>query len=106
MLMTLPPIHAYHPPIHTYIHTSTHSYIYTLPTTGEQQKGKMGSSHPDYLDCLQYLAEFYLHLDRLTDAEPILTECLERRKHALGVQHPDTIHTLDTLANLYNVTGK
>ena len=42
---------------------------------------------------------------RLTDAEPILIECLERRKHALGPQHPDSVHTLDTLANLYDVTG-
>ncbi len=73
---------------------------------GEQQRSKLGSSHPDYLDTLQYLAEFYLQRDRLTDAEPILIECLERRKHTLGAEHPDSIHTLDTLANLYDVTGK
>lgn len=73
---------------------------------GEQEKGKMGPNHPDYLDSLQYLAEFYLDLNRHTYAEPILIECLERRKNVLGPQNPDTIHTLDLLANLYDVLGK
>lgn len=73
--------------------------------SGEQQKAKHGPYHPDYLDTLQYLADYYLQCTRLNDAEPILIECLEGRKFALGAQHMDTVHTMDTLANLYDVTG-
>lgn len=87
--------------------TYTYAYTYIVSLLpGEQQKGKLGAQHPDYLDSLQYLAEFYLDLSRHADAEPILIECLERRKGVLGPEHPDTIHTLDLLANLYDVLGK
>jgi hypothetical protein len=79
-------------------------FVNTPP--GEAQKGRHGSNHPEYLDSLQHLAEFYLSQQRHTDAEPLLVECLERRKHTLGPQHADTIHSIDTLANLYEVLGE
>jgi hypothetical protein len=71
----------------------------------DQQRSERGSNHPDYLYSLQYLADFYNMLNRYADSEPLLVECLERRKNVLGDKNPDTIQSLDTLANLYDVQG-
>ena len=74
--------------------------------TGEQQQEKFGSQNPEYVDSLHYLAEFYLQQKRYSDAEPLLIESLQRRKHALGERHPDTIVSIDTLADLYDTLGR
>jgi len=52
------------------------------------------------------LASFYRSLGRYEEAEPLLIDCLERRKQILGEDHLDTIDTLNNIAVLYESQGR
>ncbi|MEO5948472.1 MAG: CHAT domain-containing tetratricopeptide repeat protein, partial [Chitinophagaceae bacterium] len=57
--------------------------------------------HPDYAQCLNNLAVFYMDRDRYEKAELLCIEAMSIRKKILGEAHPDYAGSLNALANIY-----
>ena len=52
------------------------------------------------------LASLYERQGRYELAEPLCIECLEARKTKLGLDHPDTLGSINNLALLYSRQGR
>jgi len=48
----------------------------------------------------------YVGLGLYAEAEPLLTAVLETRRRVLGLEHPDTLTSMDNLANAYYFQGR
>ena len=53
-----------------------------------------------------YLAATDFHLGRSTEALKLYEECLEIRTRVLGLEHPDTLQSMNELAVTYNNLGR
>jgi len=60
----------------------------------------------DDLTGIMVLAQLYYSQGNYALAEPLYVECLEKRKVKLGVDHPDTLQSMNYLAGLYRAQGK
>ena len=47
------------------------------------------------------LANVYHKQQKYTEAEQLYVECLEKQKSILGIDHPDTLKTMNNLAIVY-----
>ena len=51
-------------------------------------------------------ALLYTVTDRYYDAEKLLIEIIESRRRILGETHPNTLESINTLIELYEIRGK
>jgi len=52
------------------------------------------------------MANVYRYQGKYDLAEPLYVECLEKSKVLLGLDHPDTLTSMNNVANLYSKLGK
>ena len=58
------------------------------------------------LRLMNALGDVYMQQGKYELVEPLLEECLEKRKQKLGDDHPDTLVSINSLAILYKNQGK
>lgn len=66
-----------------------------------KEEAYLPSDHPTMLDLLNHLGTSYFGLDMLTDAQAVLTECLDRYRRTLGPEHLDTLNCMNSLASVF-----
>jgi hypothetical protein len=62
--------------------------------------------HVDTLKSMNNLAILYYNQGKFDKAEPLLVECLDKRKVLLRDDHVKTLHSVKILALLYKKQGK
>lgn len=60
-------------------------------------------THPERFRVLHDLGRAVGRSGRVAEAEPLLVESLEGRRHAFGLEHPETVESLASLATLHSV---
>lgn len=66
----------------------------------------LGKTSPLYAKAVMDLGNLYLDMNRLSEAEVLLTEAMTIFKEAYNYQHPNLAHCLNRLAVLMQLTGK
>ena len=66
----------------------------------------LGEEHRNTLLSMSGLADIYLDLGRLDDAETLDRDALEVQRRVLGKEHPDTLGTMNGLADVYMSQGR
>jgi tetratricopeptide (TPR) repeat protein len=65
-----------------------------------------GKEHPDAIDCMNGLAEWYTAQHRFGEAESLLIKAVEISSRTLGDTHPHTLESLNNLIDLYEAWNK
>ena len=66
---------------------------------------KAGGRHPATMLAGHQLAQIYVYVERLDQAEALYRETLDNRRAVLGARHDDTLRTMFNLADLYKGPG-
>jgi tetratricopeptide (TPR) repeat protein len=74
----------------------------------DQQEKKYGLAHPNTIDCLNQLVDFYKSQNKFDDATQVLRDALAIRENHpnLGLAHSETARSLDQLVSHYRDQGK
>ncbi len=74
----------------------------------DKQEEKRGLAHPNTIDCLNQLVDFYKIQNKFDDATQVLRDALARRENHpnLGLAHSETARSLDQLVGHYRDQGK
>jgi CHAT domain-containing protein/tetratricopeptide (TPR) repeat protein len=66
---------------------------------------RLGDRNSTFLSSEHLLGSIYVRLGRYPEAEPLLRKAFEGRKSVMGLEHPDTLLSLNNLAFLYTEKG-